>query len=189
MQSRARTVAVYGGSFNPPHSAHVQVAEYVGTLPDIDALWIVPTFQHAFDKPLPDFLHRFRMCEIAFSTVTRAQVLDIEQQLGGRSLMVRTLEGLLDRHPDVKLRLVIGSDLVEQLARWTEPERIRTLAPLLVVQREGSVIDGVGGPVFPAVSSTDVRERLRRRQDVSHCLPAAVIEYIDRHDLYRDASK
>jgi nicotinate-nucleotide adenylyltransferase len=157
-------------------------------MPGIDALWIVPTHQHAFDKPLPDFPHRLRMCQIAFAGVDRTQVLDIEQQLGGRNLMVRTLEALLDQHPNVRLRLVIGSDLVNQLDRWTEPDRIRALAPLLVVQREGSSIVGMPGPMVPAVSSTEIREHLVRGDDASQWLPPAVIDYITQHRLYRDAT-
>jgi len=188
MHAQARTIAVYGGSFNPPHNAHVQVAKYLSTAPGIDELWIVPTYQHAFDKALPEFSHRLRMCQAAFATLARTQVLDIERELGGRSRMVRTLGALQQRHPDVQLRLVIGSDLIEEFSRWSEPERIREIAPLWIVRREGSDIKGASGPLFPAISSTDVRERLRRGADVSRSVPAAVIDYIAEHALYRDAT-
>lgn len=186
MPSPRRTVAVYGGSFNPPHNAHRQVAEHVANAEGIDSVWIVPAYQHAFDKPLPEFVHRLRMCEHAFAGLSNTHVLDIEQQLGGPSLMVRTLEVLQQRHPDVQLRLVIGSDLVHQLDRWSQPERIRTLAPLWIVQREGNEIDGVSGPVFPAISSTDIRQRIRRGEDVGHCVPRAVVDYVAAQGLYRE---
>lgn len=185
MPAARRTVAVYGGSFNPPHNAHVMVAQHLSREPSIDAVWIVPTFQHAFDKSLVDFTHRVRMCELAFASIDKAQVLEIESELGGRSLMVRTLEALTQRHPDVQLRLVIGSDLVDELNRWTEPERIRSLAPLWIVQREGSTTPTAQGPVFPAVSSTEIREHVRLGDDVSAWVPAAVVDYIARHGLYR----
>lgn len=188
MSSDKKTVAVYGGSFNPPHNAHVMVATHLSREPGIDAVWIVPTYQHAFDKSLVNFTDRRRMCELAFSSIDKTRVLDIEAELGGRSFMVRTLEALSQRHPDVQLRLVIGSDLVKELDHWTEPERIRTLAPPWIVQREGNEDPDLAGPVFPAISSTEVRERLRRGDDVSRWVPAPVIQYIAAHQLYRDTS-
>lgn len=185
--STRRTAAVYGGSFNPPHRAHVLVAEHVAADPAIDELWIVPTFQHAFDKELVSFEHRLHMCQRAFFGIARTRVLDIERELAGRSLMVRTLEALAARHPEMQLRLVIGSDLVDQLDTWTDPQRIRALAPPLIVQREGSERDDVSGPVFPLISSTAVRERLARGEAVDAWVPHAVIEYISTHGLYRSA--
>lgn len=182
--SKPRTVLIYGGSFDPPHRAHVMVAEFVSGAEGVDALWIIPTFQHYFDKPLTDFSHRLRMCELAFGHIPKVRVLDIEQRLGGQSRMVRTLRVLAAEHPDTQFRLVIGSDLVEQLPRWSEPEAIVALAPLWIVQREGSVQSGSTERVFPAISSTQVRAQMARGLDASALSPRAVCDYARGNGLY-----
>ena len=58
-------VAIFGGSFNPPHLAHQMAALYVLETAAIDELWIVPAFQHPFGKVLAPFAHRLEMCELA----------------------------------------------------------------------------------------------------------------------------
>ena len=60
-----REVALFGGSFNPPHVAHQMVCLFVLETCRVDAVWMVPTFRHAFSKELCGFEHRFRMCELA----------------------------------------------------------------------------------------------------------------------------
>jgi len=184
LSSTPRTVLVYGGSFDPPHLAHVMVADSVRRAPGVDALWIIPTYQHFFDKPLTPFVHRFRMCELAFADIPDTQVLDIEQRLGGKSLMVRTLRTLAAENSDTQLRLVIGSDLIDQMERWSEPDAIRALAPLWIVQREGSVQLGNNERVFPAVSSTQIRTLLANGEDASAFVPRAVLNYIHDNGLY-----
>lgn len=182
--STPRTVLVYGGSFDPPHLAHVMVADAVRRAPGVDALWIIPTYQHYFDKPLTPFVHRLRMCELAFRDIPDTQVLNVEQRLGGKSLMVRTLRTLAAENSNTQLRLVIGSDLIDQLERWSEPDAIRELAPPWIVQREGSVQPGNTERVFPAVSSTQIRTLLANGEDASVFVPRTVLDYIHDNGLY-----
>lgn len=184
MHATQRTVAIYGGSFNPPHNAHVMVARSIGQEALFDAVWIVPAFAHALDKTLLDFAHRLRMCELAFAGIDKVEIIDIERQLGDRSRMVRTLRALTQLHPDTQWRLVIGSDLVDELPRWSEPDAIATLAPLWIVQREGNQRPELSGPVFPAISSTEIRERVGRGQPIDDLVPASVARYIAEHGLY-----
>lgn len=175
--------AVFGGSFDPPHVGHVLVATWVLSTQAIDEVLVVPTFEHVFGKALTPFPHRRRMCELAFAPLRRVRVLDIEARLGGASATVRTLEALKARAPDVELKLVIGSDLVDQIPRWTEGERIPSLAELLVVGRSG--YDDDSQLRMPEVSSSEIRERLSRGQSVEGLVPRAVLAYIAEHGLYR----
>lgn len=184
MSATQRTVAIYGGSFNPPHNAHVMVARSVSQDPGFDAVWIMPAFAHALDKTLIDFAHRLRMCELAFAGIDKVEVIDIERQLGDRSRMVRTLRALTQLHPGTQWRLVIGSDLVDELPRWSEPDAIRALAPLWIVLREGSERADVSGPIFPAISSTEIRARAARHESIDTLVPTAVATYIRDHHLY-----
>src|SRR6187549_742241 len=105
-------VALFGGSFNPPHVGHQLAALYVLETAAVDELWFVPTFLHPFDKPLERFADRFALCQRAAEALgPRVRVSDIEARLGGQSRTLRTVQTLIAAHPDVVFSLVIGSDL------------------------------------------------------------------------------
>lgn len=178
-------IAVFGGSFNPPHIAHQQALAWALSQPPVARALVVPTFQHAFHKPMESFAHRFAMAELAFGWMDRVSVSRIEQELGGDSFMVRTLEALSDAMPDMQLRLLIGEDVLADAPRWREFERVKTLAPLLVLGREGHRAGAEVAFTLPDVSSTEVRRRLQLGESVADLVPASVIAYIDHHHLYR----
>ncbi|MEQ9073371.1 MAG: nicotinate (nicotinamide) nucleotide adenylyltransferase [Sandaracinaceae bacterium] len=178
------TLAVFGGSFDPPHVGHVLAAAWVLSTGEVDGLVVVPCGSHAFGKALTPFPHRLRMAELAFAPIRGAHVSDIEARRVGPSYTVDTLEAL--RTQQTKLRLVIGSDLVDEIPRWHEGHRVPSLAPPLVVGRGGHG-DGSEDISMPAVSSTEVRRRLRAGESVEALVPRAVRRYVTRHGLYRGA--
>jgi nicotinate-nucleotide adenylyltransferase len=179
-----RTLAIYGGSFDPPHVAHTLVCAYVLAAYPIDRVIVVPTAQHAFAKPLAPFEHRLRMCELATRDLQRVEVSAIERDLPAPSLTLRTLEHLQRAEPDARLRLVIGSDLIAETASWYEFDRVRALAPELVVQRAGAVTDATQ-PALPEISSTEIRSRLRAGLSTDGLLSPEVAAYAREHALYR----
>ncbi len=178
-------VALFGGSFDPPHLGHAYVITTVLALEPVEALWILPTHSHAFGKHLADFELRVRMCEaLAQIFGDRVSVSPIEKELaeraepGGDAQLSRTVDtvaALHARFPDRDFGWVIGSDLREELETWKEPERLRALARIIVVGREGqNEAAAVGGVPIPDVSSSEVRARLAAGEPVDHLLPAAV---------------
>ncbi len=173
--------AIFGGSFDPPHIGHVLAATWVRSATEVDRVIVVPTLEHPFGKRMAPYPHRRRMAELAFAPLSQVEVSDIEARLGGASYTVRTLEALKRAHPDVTLRLIIGSDLVEQVPSWREGPRIPALAPLLVVGRAGH---GAHQIAMPEVSSTEIRARLRAGEPVDGLVPRAVLEYLARTPLY-----
>ena len=189
-----RRVGLFGGSFNPPHVAHQLVALYVlETL--VDEVWFVPTYSHPFGKNLVAYEHRLAMCELAAAPLgARARVSKAEQELAHKPDFVasRTLdlvEHLLASFPDIELRLVVGTDILHEKAKWYRWDDLVAKAPLLVIGRggyelpEGSVATGV---TMPEISATRVRELLASRDAaVSSLLPQAVLSYIARHGLYQ----
>ena len=176
-------LAVYGGSFDPPHVAHALVCAYVLAAHRVERVLVVPAAQHPFDKPLAPFEHRLRMCELAFAGLARVELSRIEQELAPPSLTLHTLEELRRRDPSRPLRLVIGSDLLSETPAWHRFDRICELAPPIVVQRAGHVTEP-GQPALPAVSSTEVRRRLRTGESTEGLLAPAVAEYARAHGLY-----
>jgi nicotinate-nucleotide adenylyltransferase len=183
-----RRVAVFGGSFNPPHVSHVLAVAYVLSTAPVDEVLVVPTFAHPFGKALASFDHRVAMCERAFADLRRTSVSRIEQELGGESKTLYTLEALRAKHPDWSLRLVVGTDILAEKHKWFAWDELVALAPLLVLGRVGYDSPGAPPAVLPAAASRDVRAALARGEDVSGLVPAEVVAYAQEHGLYREGA-
>ena len=185
----ARHVAVYGGSFDPPHLGHVLSVAWALSVGSVEQVWIIPTWEHPFDKALSaSFEARLDMCERAFAMFRGVRISPIERRLGGVSRTLRTVEALDAESPDTALRLLIGADLLATTARWHRWDEIVKVASPLVVGREGYPLPE-GCPIsIPDINSTDVRHRLANGGDVSGLVPRAVIAYIEERSLYQEAS-
>lgn len=180
-------LGVFGGSFDPPHCGHVLLAAYALAAAPIDRLLVVPTFEHPFGKPLAPFAHRVAMCELAFGMLRGAEISRIEEEIGGASYTVRTLEALSAQYPGAQLRLLVGADVLGDLERWKDFDRVRELAPLFVVGRSGYAREeGIEAPDLPAISSTRVRELLRAGDRAAGLVPRGVEAYCREHALYVD---
>ncbi|MFO0659137.1 MAG: nicotinate (nicotinamide) nucleotide adenylyltransferase [Polyangiaceae bacterium] len=188
---RARRVAVYGGSFNPPHVSHVLAVVYTLSTQPIDEVLVVPCAVHPFAKELAGFEERFAMCQAAMGWIPNVTISRIEHELGGESRTLRTLEHLREAHPDWQLRLVVGADILGDTRKWFAFERVCELAPLLVLGREGVDESRAPKPVLPEVSSTQIRAALasRDRASIASLVPAAVLDYIEAHGLYGASSR
>jgi nicotinate-nucleotide adenylyltransferase len=182
-----RETAILGGSFNPPHVAHVMAAYWVLATQGVSEVWLLPSYVHPFGKALAPFEDRVRMCEIAASLVRGVHVCTAEADLAGDPLVgrtARTLEHLVARHPDRRFALVVGADILRETDKWYRFERVRELARLVVVGRAGH--EGpAGAPALPAISSTLIRERLARGEDVGGLVPRKVLDYVRERGLYR----
>lgn len=180
-----QTLAIFGGSFNPPHLAHTLVAAYVLSAHEVERVLVVPTRLHPFDKPLAPYPHRLHMCELAMEPLSRVEVCDVERDLPGPSLTLRMIEELQRRHPAARLRLVIGSDLLPETPSWHNFDRVAELAPPIVVPRAGHEPEDSGAPALPAISSTEVRRRLHAGETTAGWLSPKVAAYAREHGLYR----
>ncbi|HKO54194.1 MAG TPA: nicotinate-nicotinamide nucleotide adenylyltransferase [Polyangiaceae bacterium] len=184
-------MAIYGGSFDPPHVSHVLAAVYALKIGGFDRVLVVPVFEHAFHKQLTAFEHRVRMCELAFAGIEAIVVSPIERELTTPSLTLRTLEHLASLHPDWSMRLLVGSDVLGETAKWHAFERIAELAPPYVVARPGYEHPDSRAALLPDVSSTRIREALATPGDSEHeallalSVPRTVRAYIVEHGLYR----
>ena len=188
-------VALFGGSFNPPHAAHQLVALYVLETQPVDELWFVPTFAHPFGKALAEFSHRVAMCELAAAPLGgRARVSRAEEELAGRPGFVasRTLD-LVDHvaQDGRELRLVVGTDILGETAKWHRWSDVIARAPLIVVGRSGYALppgSSETGIAMPEISATRVRELLAERgpdaPELTGLLPRQVLRYIATHHLY-----
>ncbi len=183
-------VAVYGGSFDPPHAAHVLMVSYVLAIGGFERVLVVPVFEHAFGKPLTAFEHRLAMCRACFAAFHGVEVLDVEAELPKPNLTLRLIERLRELYPADQLALVVGSDVLAETAKWHAFDRVAALAPPFIVPRKGHEHPGLGRPLLPELSSTEVRSLLSRRADpavaaeIASIVPRKVLEYVDAHRLY-----
>lgn len=188
-------VAVYGGSFDPPHVAHRAAVRLVASLGEIDRVLVVPVFEHAFDKSLASFEHRVTMCELCMLDIPNVEVSRLESTLQRPNFTLNTLQALSAAHPEYRLRLVVGADVLQEAAKWHRFDDVVELAPLLPLGRVGVPSDAAPAPVLPDVSSTEIRKALAGRTTarlspalrtrLSRLLAPAVLDYIEAHDLYR----
>jgi nicotinate-nucleotide adenylyltransferase len=182
-------VALYGGSFNPPHVAHQMAALYVLETTAVDELWFVPAWRHAFGKPLEAFAHRLEMCERAAAALgPRVKVSAVERDLGVESRTLRTVRRLQKDFPEHAFSLVVGADLVAELPSWQDSAELSRTVPFVIVGRAGFEEAG-GGVALPRVSSTDVRAALRAGRPVDGLVPRVVLDYIRTHNLYKSAEE
>lgn len=181
-----RQIAVYGGSFDPPHLGHVMVVTHLLlNEPSITDILIVPCFQQT-GKNLVHFEHRLHMSKMAFGWLPRVKVSSIEHEMGGESESFRTLQRLKDQHKDGTLRFVMGSDLMESAPKWHGWDLICQIAPPLVIGRAGISSPDGPTPISPAVSSTLIRSALAARDyhAAERYIPREVCEYIRKEALY-----
>lgn len=180
-------VAIFGGSFNPPHVAHVLAAVYVLSTEPIDQVLVVPVYKHPFSKELASFEDRLEMCRRAFAWIPRVGVSPVERDLEGESLTLRTLEHLAALHPDWAMRLLIGADVVNDLPKWHRFDRIAEIAPPIIVGRAGVVVESAPEPILPRVSSTEVRDAFAHgdRVRLEKLVPRDVLSLIEERGLYR----
>ena len=182
-----RAVALLGGSFNPPHVAHLMAAYWTLATQEVSEVWLLPSFRHPFGKALAPFEERVRMCELAARTVRGVAVCTAEGELADDPLVgktARTLEHLAAKHPTHDFALVIGADILQETPKWYRWDRVTELARIVVVGREGYP-PVPGAPSLPAVSSTEIRARIARGEEVSGLVPRKVLAHILATGLYR----
>jgi nicotinate-nucleotide adenylyltransferase len=190
-------IALFGGSFNPPHVAHQMAALYVLETAPVDEIWLLPTFRHAHGKALAPFDDRLAMCALAARALgPRAKVSDVERELGNESRTLRTLRTLQARFSEHIFSLVIGADLLAEVPSWYGGAELQRSVPFIVVGRSGAgtadADAGVrrgGALALPEISSTQVRAALAAKKSVEGLVPHAVLDYIYSHHLYEAAEE
>ncbi len=197
-------IGILGGTFNPPHLAHLVCAQEAHRELGLDQVLFVPASipPHKPVEAEPGAHHRLEMCRRAAAGDERFTVSDLELQRGGPSYTVDTLKELSAQSPTHELFLILGGDIAAGLPKWREPERVLELATVAIARRRGTTRETVqraldqlrGGDrarffAMPriGISSTMVRRRVGAGQPIRYFVPDGVLEYIETHGLYRTA--
>ena len=200
--SAPRRVGMFGGAFDPPHKAHVALAQAAVEQLGLDELRVFPTGM-AWHKAraLTGGQHRLAMAQLAFGEVPRAVVDEREVRRDGPTYTIDTLRELQAENPGAQLVLVIGADQAEALDSWRESVAIARLAIISIAERArpqapagqfdaSHVPGGRWQPIelfFNATAATEIRDRVAAGLGVDHLVPAGVARYIEQHHLYRPA--
>ena len=203
-----KKIGIYGGTFNPPHTGHLQAAKQAVEVLDLDLLLMIPDriAPHKdipAGSPTPE--QRLEMLRIALAGEEKILPSDIELRREGVSYTYLTLEALKEAYPDGELILLMGTDMFLTLDAWKEPERICELATLGVFYRgekgekekilaqkaaleaKGAKVELVENDIIN-ISSTQLR-RLLAFHAADEFLPAGVGEYIRENGLYDTAAQ
>ncbi len=185
------TLAIFGGSFDPPHLGHVLAVQYVLAVGAADRVIVVPVFQHAFNKQLSPFDLRLKLARLAFCDDERVRVSRIERELPSPNFTLNTVRALKRSFPGEQLRLVVGADVLHDVDKWHHFEELTAEAPLLVLGRAGVEHPDAPRVFLPEVSSTQVRALLdelaqaknssdasyqKAKKELEQFLPARVLD-------------
>ena len=147
----SKSIALFGGSFNPPHIGHYEIARRAARRKTIDEVWIVPVYRHPFGKKMASFADRLRGCRSFFKPLgPKVKVKDWERRLGGTSYTIRLIRHLKKKYPRHKFCLILGADAYRERKEWKDFEAIKKEVGLIVFPR------GKKSPI-PDVSSTEIR--------------------------------
>ncbi len=198
-----KKIGIFGGAFDPPHNAHVALAQTALAELELDALYVIPTGQ-AWHKAraLSAPEHRLAMAKLAFADMPRVVVDDREIKRAGPTFTIDTLRALQAENPSAQLYLVMGSDQFGAIKQWHQWQAIFEIAIICVAARayfdwasglndsengrESRVLTLLMPPM--SVSATQIRQRLAQglgeNQLSPDLLPLAVASYIAQHRLY-----
>jgi nicotinate-nucleotide adenylyltransferase len=191
---------ILGGTFDPPHVGHVHIALIAVRELGLDEVLWIPAYQnplkHTKQSSPKD---RLRMCRLTIEGHEHMAVSDIEVSRGGDSYLVDTLDELKIAMPG-DYWFLAGMDALATFPQWKKPERILQLSRIAAFVRPGSDtettlsrlgpeltghIDLVQAPA-KAVSSSNIRDMVRRGEDFSHLVAPSVYAYIKENGLYQD---
>ena len=189
-------LGVFGGSFDPLHCGHLIVADDAASELGLDRVLFVPSGIHPFkgsEVETPPEL-RFRMVSESVADYELFAVDGREIRRVGPSYTIDTLEELASEFPGAELFLLVGSDILVEIQKWHRSDDLARLATIAVMTRArwdaepgGSTpIDHIAVEVpYIAVSSSDIRHRVREGRPFRYLVPDSVHRTIVEHSLYK----
>ena len=192
---KRKSIALYGGSFDPVHGAHLEVARTALENCDLDTVIFIPAAQSPLKKgaALAEGADRLEMLRLAISEEPRFEIDISEIERGGTSYTIDTIKAYLAVHEGCRLHWIIGADQFELLPQWRRIEEIASLITFIVLRRPGHSIVAsavnalrfvtIDAPLMPH-SSTEIRALIAEGRSAADLLPPAVEAFISSRGLY-----
>lgn len=202
-------IGIFGGTFNPVHKAHINLAVEAKEEFDLDEVWFMPTLKspHKDNKYITDINTRMDMIKLALEGYEYLRCSDFELRISSeidKNYTYYTLQRLKQFYRDINLYFIIGADSLYEIECWKNPDIIMSLATLLVAGREyenkSLSMESMAGKLrskYSAdirfidfkemdISSHTIREMVANNEDASEYLPQKVYNYIKENNLYKN---
>lgn len=157
----SRRIAIYGGTFDPPHEGHLKVADHIQACFDMERLLLVPAVvpPHKRGQTISSPFHRMAMLALATSDRPRIEISTIELEVPSRPYTIETLGKLQQIYPDARLFFVMGADSFRDVTSWREYRRILTEYDLIVAARPGylageATVEEMAGHLPPEIAQS-----------------------------------
>lgn len=197
-------IGAFGGTFNPVHNGHINIAKGFKQKLGLDFVLLFPTYSppHKSVKQIISGEERLEMCKLACEDYNFLKASDIEILRKGKSYTIDTLKILSNLYPNDRLFLLMGADMFLTLDQWRDINEISKLSALCATPRhEGETSEleqyavslkaSYGAECYienipiTDISSTQIRQSIKNNEDVSGLLPQSVLSYIKSHGLYK----
>lgn len=195
-------IAIFGGTFNPVHLGHEHLLREVLNAVNIDRVIVMPSKipPHKQAENLASEDDRLQMCRLAFSEYKQVEVSDYEFSRKGKSYSVYTVQHFKELYPDDQLYFIMGSDMLLSFHEWYRYQEILDMCGIICISRADedsgklksyavnlkSRYETIVLNVKPfEISSTEIRNRLKKHEDCSCYLNGNVVQYILDKNLYQ----
>ncbi len=193
---KKKRVGLFGGSFDPIHFGHLNLALSILEIKKLDQILFCPAHTSPLksgEPPRASKEDRLKMVEAAIEGIEQFSLLDYELNRPPPSYTIDTVRFL--QNSESELHLILGQDSLAHLSKWKEIDQLLRMAPPFIGSRAGElpVLPPAFSPIIEAglvtiplmqISSTDIRARLRQGLFCGHLLPAQVLKFINQKKLY-----
>lgn len=201
-----KKIGLYGGTFNPIHFGHLNLALELKEKGGLDEVWFIPSRVSPFriEESQLSSKHRLKMVELAISDIPEFKICLYELQRPPPSYTIETIQQAIDHHPNDQFFLMLGEDCLKDFGKWKDCDKIITTLPLLVGIRFPSMISNsypleVSETILNAfqlsliqtrvlqISASEIRDRIKKRLYCGCFLPGKVLDYIYENQLYSNS--
>jgi nicotinate-nucleotide adenylyltransferase len=186
-------IGLYFGSFNPVHTGHLIIANYVAEHCHVDQVWFVVSPHNPLkeSRSLLKEYDRLHLVKLAIGDNDRFRASDIEFSLPRPSFTIDTLAHLSEKFPKYSFSVIMGGDSFQNIHRWKNYETLVRLHPLIIYERPGFAITETHGAQLQLmqapmldISATFIREQVKAGKSIRYLVPDAVNHYILENRYY-----
>jgi len=187
-------ITLFGGSFNPPHLGHkIIIQQAFELIPNIDELWLLPDYQHAFNKgrTFVKAKHRLAMTKMLEAKKVKTETCTFDNKMPGNTILHITY--LKKTYPQHNFSFLMGSDNLKNFHKWPQYHKLLKLMPFYIYPRAKHPFKPLYKNMYPLehplqiitnISSTTIRKRIQNNLSINHLLPDNISNYIKNNNLY-----
>ena len=200
MEDKDQVIGIMGGTFDPIHNGHLVTAECASYQYDLDKVVFVPSGNppHKTDKRITNAQDRYSMALLATMSNPKFRVSRIEIDRAGLSYTIDTVMEFKKIYPGAKIYFITGADAILEIFTWKSPEILLKEVEFIAASRPGYCLSQLGKEIYDeyrdsinlleipglAISSTNIRTRVKNERPIKYQLPEEVEAYISKHGLY-----